>query len=40
LACGFQRTISCYLKNQDLLNRVRTGEYRRYLEQQYNGRTG
>ncbi|MBM4284731.1 MAG: dTDP-glucose 4,6-dehydratase [Deltaproteobacteria bacterium] len=39
LAQGLRRTIAWYLEHQDWLNRVRTGEYRRFLEQQYHGRT-
>jgi dTDP-glucose 4,6-dehydratase len=39
LAEGLRRTISWYLDHQGWLDRVRTGEYRRYLEQQYHGST-
>lgn len=35
---GLQKTIDWYLENQDWVNRIRNGEYKKYYEQMYGAR--
>jgi len=35
---GLEKTVRWYLKNQDWVNQIRTGEYRRWIEQNYSQR--
>jgi dTDP-glucose 4,6-dehydratase len=35
---GLSRTVDWYLSNPEWVNGVRSGEYRRWMEQNYGGR--